>query len=156
MANSLGNSNAKRREVIVSLITAGKIHSQADVVKELKKIGLIVTQATASRDLREIGAMRAKTKDGEPRYILDSTHDLFSGSELVLSVAASGNTVVLRTKPAAAQFIASSLDAAISAADLQGAIGTIAGDDTVFVISQTATGGSALAKQISIIFGKDS
>ncbi len=155
MVKSLNDSTGKRREMIISLITAGKIHSQADVVRELKKKGLGVTQATASRDLRELGAMRAKTKNGEPRYVLNGTSSPISGNNLVLSVAASANTVVLRTRPAAAQFVAITLDAAIGANELRGAIGTIAGDDTVLVISRTANGGSELAKNISIIFGKD-
>ncbi len=144
----------KRHQIVSALIRAGKIHSQADVVRELKKRGLEVTQATASRDLRELGAMRAKTRSGESHYVLESAGNSLAGNNLVLSVSASANTVVLRTKPAAAQFIASTLDAAIGADELKSAIGTIAGDDTVLVISRTATGGSALAKKISQLFGK--
>ena len=72
----------------------------------------------------------------------------------MLSVVSSANTVVIRTPPAAAQFIASTLDAAISAQQLPTAIGTIAGDDTVLVIAKTSNGGAALAKKILIMFGK--
>ena len=75
-------------------------------------------------------------------------------SNLVLSVAVSGNIVVLRTPPAAAQFVASSLDAAIVAGELLSAIGTIAGDDTVLVIAAKADGGDALAEELSTTFGK--
>ena len=73
---------------------------------------------------------------------------------LLLSVIASGNTVVIKTPPAAAQFVASSLDSAMGSSQLSGAIGTIAGDDTVLVIASTANGGSALGKKISTLFGK--
>lgn len=154
MVNSLSSSTQKRQRLIANLVSSGNIHSQADVVRELKARGLEVTQATASRDLHELGAMRAKGRDGQSRYVLDSSAGIFLGSDLVLSIASSANTVVLRTPPAAAQFIASTIDAAISAQELSTAIGTIAGDDTVLVIAKTSDGGAALAKKISIMFGK--
>lgn len=155
MVKSLNNSTRERKQLIMELIRGGKIHSQADVVRELAAKGLAVTQATASRDLQELGAMRSKGPNGESRYILGETHQMPPNGTLVLSIVASGNTVVLRTPPAAAQFVASTLDAAILAQTLSTAIGTIAGDDTVLVIASSATGGSNLAKEISIMFGKE-
>ena len=154
MAKSLSNPTQKRQRIISSLINSGKIRSQADVIRELKAQGLEVTQATASRDLRELGAMRGKGGDGQSRYILDGSRGVFSGNDLVLSIASSANTVVVRTSPAAAQFIASALDSAIQSRELSTAIGTIAGDDTVLIISLSNNGGAALAKRISIMFGK--
>ena len=154
MVKSLSNTTEKRRQIATALIRAGKIHSQADLVRELKSRGVEVTQATASRDLQELGAMRSKEMGGETRYILAGGSDRPANSNLVLSIASSGNTVVLRTPPAAAQFVASALDAAIRAEELPQAIGTVAGDDTVLVIASTATGGAALAKRVGTIFGK--
>ena len=153
MVKSLSNPTEKRKRIIHDLVSAGKIHSQADLVRELKAKGLEVTQATASRDLQELGAMRSTSRDGEVRYILRANAQSSSG-DLILSIASSANTVVLRTPPAAAAFVASTLDAAIVARELPTAIGTIAGDDTVLVIASTATGGSALAKKIASMFGK--
>ena len=154
MVKSLSNPTEKRKRIIHDLVSAGKVHSQADLVRELKAKGLEVTQATASRDLQELGAMRSTSRDGEVRYILGSTTQASSPGDLILSIASSANTVVLRTPPAAAAIVASTLDAAIVARELSTAIGTIAGDDTVLVISSTATGGSALAKKIASMFGK--
>ena len=154
MVRSMSNSTQERKQLIAGLIKAGKIHSQADVVRELAAKGLVVTQATASRDLQELGAMRSKDSKGESRYILGDSQVVLSNGNLILSVAASGNTVVLRTPPAAAQFVASTLDAAILAQNLTTAIGTIAGDDTVLVIAASPTGGQSLAEEISTIFGK--
>jgi len=154
MVKSLSNPTEKRKKIIHDLVSAGKVHSQADLVRELKAKGLEVTQATASRDLHELGAMRGTSRDGEVRYILGSTTQTSSQGDLILSIASSANTVVLRTPPAAAAFVASTLDAAIVASELPTAIGTIAGDDTVLVIASTATGGSALAKKIASMFGK--
>ena len=156
MVKSLNDSTQERKQLIIGLIRAGKIHSQADIVRELATKGLVVTQATASRDLQELGAMRSKGLNGESRYILGDGQLSPSTGNLVLSIVASGNTVVLRTPPAAAQFVASTLDASILAASLPSAIGTVAGDDTVLVIASSANGGSNLAKEISIMFGKES
>ncbi len=154
MVKSLTHQSEKRKQLVVALIKTGKIHSQSDLVRELKDQGLDVTQATASRDLQELGAMRTKGNDGVMKYVLDSASQLPNGSSLILSVASSANTVVLRTPPAAAQFVASTLDAAIIAQELPLAIGTIAGDDTVLVIASAATGGEALAKSIESMFGR--
>ena len=153
MVKSLSNQSDKRKQLLTSLIRAGKIHSQADVVKELSSVGFDVTQATASRDLQELGAMRAKGANGQMQYVLGSSGEDISRANLILSIASSGNTVVIRTPPATAQFLASTLDAAIVGDELPSAIGTIAGDDTVLVISARADGGDDLADELAATFG---
>lgn len=134
-----------RRAQAIALIKAGKISSQGDLVKELKKKGFVVTQTTASRDLEEIGAVR-----GRNGYtIAESDNDSMARSmplpgDLILSVESSGNLAVIRTPPGGAQFLASSLDHS----GLKSIIGTIAGDDTVLVVSRKASGGGELAKEL--------
>lgn len=134
-----------RRAQAIALIKAGKIASQSDLVKELKKSGFAVTQTTASRDLDEIGAVR-----GRNGYtIAESDDDSIARSmplpsDLILSVEASGNLAVVRTPPGGAQFLASSLDHS----GISSIIGTIAGDDTVLVVSRKASGGAELAKEL--------
>jgi transcriptional regulator of arginine metabolism len=155
MINGVIPKQEDRKQLIADLIRSGTIHSQAELVKELEAKGMRVTQATASRDLQELGAMRTKTSDGLIKYILNESADPFSLSRLVISIFSSGNSVVLRTPPGAAQFLASTLDSAMNSGTLQTAIGTIAGDDTVLVIASTANGGKALAKKISTILGKE-
>lgn len=154
MVKSLSTNTKDRKKLLLELISAGKIHSQADVVRELALLGVVVTQATASRDLQELGAIRAKSEAGEARYILQADSASAVNAHLILTIASSGNSVVIKTPPAAAQFIASSLDKAISTGELATAIGTIAGDDTVLVIASTADGGLELSRKISSIFGK--
>ena len=138
------NSAAARRAKVVSLVESGAIHSQSDLVKELKRAGYKVTQATASRDLEEIGAVR-----GSHGYQLatssdDSLSRVLSTDNLILSVEASGNLAVVRTPPGGAQLLASNLDHA----KLKAIIGTIAGDDTVLVVSRKSNGGGELAKEL--------
>ena len=143
-------SISARRAKAISLIESGVVHSQSDLVSLLKKSGFPVTQATASRDLEEIGAVRGRSKNGESIYqIQGSTDDALARvtpmpSTLILSVDHSANLAVIHTPPGAAQFLASSLDHA----HLSGVIGTIAGDDTIILVSKKATGGAQLAKEL--------
>ena len=146
------NSANARKSLVSKLIAGGKIASQSDLVKALKKQGIIVTQGTASRDLEDIGAIRVRNNDGEMVYALTDSQPISTKSsfpsELVLSATASGNLVVIRTPIAAAQMLASAIDGLSQSGKLSSAIGTVAGDDTVIVVADTATGGAALAKKI--------
>jgi transcriptional regulator of arginine metabolism len=138
------NSAAARRAKVISLVESGLIHSQSDLVKELKKSGYKVTQATASRDLEEIGAVRGSNGYQLANSSDDSMSRVLSTGNLILSVEDSGNLAVVRTPPGGAQLLASNLDHA----KLKSIIGTIAGDDTVLVVSRKSNGGAELAKEL--------
>ncbi len=144
------SSVSARRAKAIALIKAGLIHSQSDLVKQLKKAGFAVTQATASRDLEEIGAVRGRAANGESIYKISVSDDesisrtMPVPSDLILSVEASGNLAVVRTPPGGAQLLASSLDHS----GISEIIGTIAGDDTVLVVSRKASGGAQLAREL--------
>jgi transcriptional regulator of arginine metabolism len=150
-------SVSARRAKAISLIKAGVVHSQSDLVKLLKKAGFAVTQATASRDLEEVGAVRSRNSAGELIYQIGTTSDgaisksMPLPSDLILSVEPSGNLAVVRTPPGGAQFLASALDNS----GIKSIIGTIAGDDTVLVISKKSNGGADLAKEL-LSFSKTS
>ena len=151
MAKVLNSSSVSaRRSKAISLIKAGVVHSQSELVKLLKKAGFVVTQATASRDLEEVGAVRSRNEFGELVYQIGSSSDgaiaksMPLPSDLILSVESSGNLAVVRTPPGGAQFLASSLDNS----GIASIIGTIAGDDTVLVVSKKSNGGAELAKEL--------
>ena len=149
MASNAQSVSARRAKEI-ALIQSGLVHSQSDLVVLLKKAGYKVTQATASRDLEEIGAVRARNNNGESTYQIRESVDSAIvrstplPSKLILSVDHSANLAVIHTPPGAAQFLASSLDHA----GLTGVIGTIAGDDTIILVSKRVTGGALLAKEL--------
>jgi transcriptional regulator of arginine metabolism len=151
------SSVSARRAKAISLIKAGVVHSQSDLVKLLKKAGFAVTQATASRDLEEVGAVRSRNESGELVYQIGASADgaisksMSLPSDLILSVESSGNLAVVRTPPGGAQFLASSLDNS----GIKSIIGTIAGDDTVLVVSKKSNGGADLAKEL-LSFGSSS
>lgn len=144
------NEVAARRARAIALIASGTIHSQEDLVAGLKKSGFSVTQATASRDLEDVGAIRVRNAQGDLVYAMPSDQDealarsLPVPAELIISVESSANLAVVKTPPGGAQLLASSIDHI----GLSAVIGTIAGDDTVLVVSKKASGGAQLAKEL--------
>ncbi len=157
-------TRSARHARIIELIDSGAIRSQADLALALESGGVAVTQATLSRDLDELGAVKLRGVDGEPAvYVVPQEgaaplrparrapdalgHRL---GELLTGVDASANLVVIRTPPGAAQFLASALDKA----GLPAVLGTIAGDDTVLVITRDADGGARMAAEFSRLAGR--
>ena len=148
----------RRRDEILSIVREISVHSQDQLLAVLRKRGLEVTQPTLSRDLKELGL--AKTPSGyvAPQDIAAAPSPVisFAPRELreerlnqllrdsVLSAEAGGNLVVIRTPTAAAQPVASALDAAT----LTDVLGTIGGDDTIFVALRHAASATALARRI--------
>lgn len=149
-----------RQQHLFDIIRRSQVRSQIELVEKLAEDGIAVTQATLSRDLVELGAVKVRTPDGSvyavPGEGGDRSFQQGLGAEmldaklqrlleeLLVSAVASGNFVVLRTPPGAAQYLASSIDhSAIPAV-----MGTIAGDDTVLVIAVDAQGGSRLAESL--------
>jgi len=140
-----------RRAKAIALISGGQVRSQIDLVVGLRKAGFTVTQATASRDLEEVGAIRVRDTSGELIYAMPSgdsaglAKSMPAPIDLILSVEPSGNLAIIKTPPGGAHLVASWLDNN----DLSHVIGTIAGDDTVLVISKKAHGGAELAKELA-------
>jgi transcriptional regulator of arginine metabolism len=154
-------TKAARHQRIIDLLSHHAVRSQSELAGLLADTGLSVTQATLSRDLVELDAVRvrdprgalvyavpAEGGDRTPRPAADSAageHRLARlAAELMVSAEASANLVVLRTPPGAAQFLASALDKA----ELAMALGCIAGDDTVLIISRDPNGGAALVQKL--------
>jgi transcriptional regulator of arginine metabolism len=159
-------TKAARQARICSLLTSREVRSQAELGRLLAGEGVEVTQATLSRDLEEIGAVKVRrgragtvyaVPDEPPgpvlRALADSSDRRISrlASELLVSVEASANLVVLRTPPGGAQLLASAIDRA----ELHDVIGTIAGDDTVLVVARDPAGGSTLADRLHQMVGTD-
>src|SRR4051795_6306803 len=153
-------SKAARHARIVDVLAQRPVRSQAELAALLDDSGVHVTQATLSRDLDELGAVKLRTPDGGlPVYVVPEDGSPLTArsaddappqrlarlvSELLTSADVSGNLVVLRTPPGAAQFLASALDRAA----LPDVLGTIAGDDTIMVVARDPTGGRALADHL--------
>lgn len=161
MSQQLASSRTARHRRIVALLETRRVRSQADLARLLADDGVVVTQTTLSRDLDELGAVKIRDGEGglvyavpgeggDPTPRLAPVNGAGNGrlsrlaAELLVSADASANLVVLRTPPGAAQFLASAVDHA----GLTEVIGTIAGDDTVLMITRHPTGGAALAERM--------
>ena len=140
-----------RQQRIADLVTRTPVRSQSELARLLADDGLVVTQATLSRDLDELGASKVRGADGALRYAV-STDGARVGADtlartladLLLSAEPSGNLVVARTPPGGAHLLGSAIDRS-GHADV---LGTVAGDDTVLVITRRANGGAALARHL--------
>ncbi|WP_375493419.1 arginine repressor [uncultured Jatrophihabitans sp.] len=153
-------TKAARHARIVQILGAAPVASHGELAALLAADGLHVTQATLSRDLDELGAVKLRTPDGgHPVYVVPEDGTPLAArrdddapphrlarlvGELCTSAQASANMVVLRTPPGAAQFLASAVDRA----GLAAVLGTIAGDDTILVVTRDPAGGDALAQQL--------
>ena len=127
----------RRHETIIDLVNNQDINTQEELMENLQKQGFKVTQATVSRDIKELRIFKALGKDGKYRYstggrnALDKTsgfESLFASS--VEEVDSAENIVVIKTMTGMAQAVCMSLDNI----DFENIVGTIAGDDTIFVL----------------------
>ncbi len=144
------DSDARRR-FIRSLIETTDVPNQQAIRESLSEAGHDVTQATISRDLAAIGATRVRD-DGGSRYRLvevagsgeDRQAMREAIDEFVTSIVVSGHLLVLKVPPGAAQFVASRIDAA----SVDGVLGSIAGDDTILVITDESENPHAVVRRL--------
>lgn len=120
-----------RQGQILKLIRSRAIRTQEELAHELKALGLRATQVTLSRDIRELRL--AKTPDGYRQITAESAGPSLAtiAVEFLREVRIAQNLVVLKTSPAHAGSLAVALDRE----DWPEVVGTIAGDDTVLVVS---------------------
>jgi transcriptional regulator of arginine metabolism len=150
------SQTATRRRLIRRLVVDGRVESQRQLVDLLSADGHHVTQATVSRDLAAIGASKTRDHagtcyviDDQERFAAgDATERLAAGfTQFVEGIAHSANIVVIHTTPGAAHLVASGIDGAA----VDGVLGTVAGDDTIFVVATPAVGGAALQRTLELI-----
>ncbi len=114
------------------ILSSGAPGTQEEICLELKKDGHHVTQSTVSRCLRKLGAVRAVETDGRIVYKISELSAPLSHAslnELVQDIVSNGSIIVIRTAPGSASLVARHLDHYRPG----GVLGTIAGDDTIFV-----------------------
>jgi len=139
-----------RRALIVELVRTRHVTTQGDLRDLLRAKGHDVTQATLSRDLAKLRARRVSMPDGGTAYEIegfaarDDESQLSSMASLVLGIREGAAIVVVHTRPGAAQAVAAMLDQA----RLDSIIGSIAGDDTIFVVPERRVTTVALAKTL--------
>jgi len=148
---------SQRRRDLLRILHEGRVSSQEEIVAALRDAGHDVTQATVSRDLGTVGAAKVRTAVGYayrlPDEIPRAGSDLMARDllrtldEFAIDVVVAGNLVVVRTAPGHASAVARSIDLA----GVDDIVGTIAGDDTIFV----ATPGTEEAATLAALWNEN-
>ena len=145
-----------RIETLKMLISSKELCSQEEVLQELKKEGFTLTQATLSRDMKQLKVAKAASMNGKYVYVLPNetmyrrVHKPLSATEMTrnsgfLSVHYSGNMGVIKTRPGYASSIAYNIDNS----NIPAILGTIAGDDTIFIAIKEYANLEELSKDIA-------
>ncbi len=140
----------RRRNILISLLRDLPLHSQEDVVAALAEAGIEVTQATVSRDLSALGVLKgpggyqlpedaARAHGGGERELEAALRDH------VVTVASADALVVVRTAPGHADLLGVALDRSPP----DDVVGTIAGDDTLFIATPSKAAAARLAARIN-------
>jgi transcriptional regulator of arginine metabolism len=152
MDNQTSGQARRRRAEILRLVQERSVRSQEELQLLLRRRGFAAAQPTLSRDVRDLGLARTPTGYSAPPtpspFVSDERRQETLDRALardVLSVQAAGTLVVIRTPAAGAHPVARALDEAA----LPGVVGTIAGDDTVFVATPDAPSAQRLARRLA-------
>ena len=131
-----------RQDAIRDIVRNKDVRPQRVLVDELRAMGFDCTQATVSRDIADMGLRKLP----EGIYVLaEDLHLQRMVSELVTGVLRTDNLVMIKAQPGTASGIA----AAVDAAELPDVLGSLAGNDTILVIAQTAEDGERLEALIN-------
>ena len=143
----------KRQAEIVRIITEQDVETQEQLLVQLELRGIKVTQATISRDIKELHLVKVPAGDGAYRYAAVTSQPKrhnHSGRlrnifrEGVTSFDTAQNLVVIKTMPG----LGSAAGAALDAMDIDGFVGSLAGDDTVLLIMRTNEDANAFSDEI--------
>ncbi len=134
---------ARRHQRILDIVRSKPIQTQEDLAIELAREGIAVTQATISRDIKELRLIKAPVGDGSYRYSIPVDRNIEDITrriervfrEAVMSIEDSDNIVVIKTLEGAAQAIGAIADDL----DWPEIVGSLAGDDTIFVVVKPAS-----------------
>ena len=148
----------KRHVKILELIENFDIDTQESLQQKLLECGFDVTQATVSRDIKELKLVKILSSTGEYKYSvppnlkeknpLSMLISLFS--ESVVSIDYAMNMVVIKCHVGMANAVCAKLDSA----DFQNIVGTLAGDDTIFVVMRTENDAVRLVENLNNLISK--
>ncbi len=147
----------KRQAKILEIISTTNVETQEQLLQELQRAGFASTQATISRDIKELRIVKELTSFGTYRYttatrevpnsFLDRLNTIFR--ESVTNFDYAQNIVVIHTLPGLANAAASALDAM----NMSVVLGTLAGDDTVFVVMRDSAAAASFCGEIKGLLG---
>lgn len=143
---------SKRQQEILRIIGKTDIETQDHLLAELRACGVKATQATISRDIKELRLVKEQTPSGAYRYTQAAGNSDRNASGRLLNIFREGvtsfdfaqNIVVIKTMPG----LASAAGAALDGMEIEGFVGSLAGDDTVILIMRTNETAEAFYNEI--------
>ena len=142
---------SKRQNEIIRLIASRDIETQEELASELRALGYKVTQATVSRDIRELRLIKVASKGGGFKYAKPDRHEIAVSERLtrilsdsLVNVDSSGNIIVVKTLSGSANVAAEALDN-LGWPEI---LGTIAGDNTIFIVTRTEADTTEITNRI--------
>ena len=144
-----------RHTRILEIITDYVIETQDDLIAKLRESGYPVTQATVSRDIKQLGLIKTATKDGGYKYTVARSENNNNDNkftimrETIRSAQNAQNIVVVKTLPGMANAAATSLDALAGEA----IVGSIAGDDTIFIVVRNNEDATEFTNYVKEVIG---
>jgi len=147
----------RRLALLARLLSSHAFSSQEEVVKALGGAGVAVTQATLSRDLRGLGVLKRPGPTGRPVYVLpgpstevlDRERQMLDLKSFVNEVRVAGNLAIVKTPPGHANAVARAIDLS----DLPDVVGSVAGDDTVLVVTRGAAAAGRFKRRLDVLAG---
>lgn len=147
---------SSRQSIILRIISEQNIETQNQLMDELKKRGIESTQATLSRDIRELRLVKQRGEDGVSRYAAAETVPAQEMSQrlkdnlrqTVTNVAACQNLVIIQTLPGLAPAVCTAIDGIT----LPGLVGSLSGNDTVFLAMRDNDAAETLAREGRSLF----
>lgn len=144
----------KRQNQIIKIVKSMSVHTHEELIDILRSEGFNITQATVSRDIKELGLIKIPAPDGSSVYSVPETSgepgvtrvDMIADS--VKNIVAAMHTVVINTYPGMASAIAAAVDGILR----KEIVGSIAGDDTVLIITENPEKAAELERKIKIVF----
>lgn len=145
---------ASRQQKILELIKRYDIETQDELIEKLSFEGFDVTQATASRDIKELKLTKTLNSRGKYRYTKQSTKEPISSvkfnsalADSIIGVDNGENIVVVKTYPGMANAVATGIDS-IQHSEI---LGSVAGDDTIIIITKNSEKALEISKRIQIM-----
>lgn len=140
-----------RHSKILEIIENNLIETQEELAEQLKSKGVNVTQATVSRDIKELRLIKVLSDDGRYKYAAMKDQNtmlterlLKTFAETVLSIDYAGNIIVIKTFSGAANAAGEAIDAL----DIKEMVGSVAGDNTIFILVRNAENVPALIERL--------
>lgn len=135
----------RRHEAILEIISRQPVSTQEELIILLERRNIKTTQATLSRDIQQLSLVKQRDESGTVRYMLpvSAVKEKTLFQEAVLSVDFAMNTIVLKCRAGMAQGTC----AAIDSVNHEGVVGTIAGDDTIFILVRSEADAKKLSKK---------